>query len=400
MSRTADYTIQGFLYEFNKTITEILNKTDDLPVTVNGIFEDIDISTPTGIKAIQCKYHESKDRFTLSDIYKPILLMLDNFFDNPTLNIEYILFAYFPNETIGLKTLNKADIENVLTTKDTKFSKLITKLKGNVDIDNFLLCFKFEIGNSLETLMNENYSKLISEGFTKEDIETIFYPNSIQKIAELAIKHVDTDRQIKKSDLIKHLKDTKSAAITRWTSELATYQKILDKKRNQLKANLDQNSRLRYFVISDHIENFDSEIVNFINDYIKKYFDKPLLHDKTPVFCLDCSIDLFKDIWKRLQRKGIVVETGIIDDEFFQKEFLRTPKRIVKDKWIEFKLRFCNIQNSNAIYAINSLKCDDLFIVSNRNYSIIDVRDVNKEILGVNTFTELKYLLSITKTVN
>lgn len=29
MSRTADYTIQGFLYQFNKTALEILSAQDD-----------------------------------------------------------------------------------------------------------------------------------------------------------------------------------------------------------------------------------------------------------------------------------------------------------------------------------------------------------------------------------
>ncbi|MGA2525126.1 MAG: hypothetical protein ABSF79_00705 [Smithellaceae bacterium] len=30
MSRAADYTIKGFLYQFNKTLLEILNSQDDL----------------------------------------------------------------------------------------------------------------------------------------------------------------------------------------------------------------------------------------------------------------------------------------------------------------------------------------------------------------------------------
>ncbi|MCT7009442.1 hypothetical protein M1749_24160, partial [Salmonella enterica subsp. enterica serovar Oranienburg] len=71
MARTADYTIQGFLYQFNKTLLEILRAAGDSVVTVEGIVEDIDIVAGDVTTAIQCKYHESNDVFTLSSIYKP-----------------------------------------------------------------------------------------------------------------------------------------------------------------------------------------------------------------------------------------------------------------------------------------------------------------------------------------
>ena len=59
MPRTADYTIQGFLYQFNKTMLEILRAQDDDKVTVEGIVEDIEVATPTTLTAVQCKYHEA-----------------------------------------------------------------------------------------------------------------------------------------------------------------------------------------------------------------------------------------------------------------------------------------------------------------------------------------------------
>ncbi len=37
MSRTADYTIKGFLYQFNKTLLEILNAEGGQQITVEGI---------------------------------------------------------------------------------------------------------------------------------------------------------------------------------------------------------------------------------------------------------------------------------------------------------------------------------------------------------------------------
>ena len=99
MSRTADYTIQGFLYQFNKTALEVLKAQDDDTIIVEGIVEDIEIASLGSLTAIQCKYHEASTSFTASAIYKPLLQMLKHFSDNQTANIRYVLFAHFP--TIG-----------------------------------------------------------------------------------------------------------------------------------------------------------------------------------------------------------------------------------------------------------------------------------------------------------
>jgi hypothetical protein len=68
-SRVANYPIQGFIYQFNKTLLAILDSTDDAKVTVEGLIEDIDIIEPLKTTAIQCKYHESQTDFSLSIIW-------------------------------------------------------------------------------------------------------------------------------------------------------------------------------------------------------------------------------------------------------------------------------------------------------------------------------------------
>lgn len=85
MPRSADYTIQGFLYQFNKTALELLKAQDDDTVTVEGIVEDIEVTSPDSLTAIQCKYHEASTSFTPSTVYKPLLQMLKHFSDYPIL---------------------------------------------------------------------------------------------------------------------------------------------------------------------------------------------------------------------------------------------------------------------------------------------------------------------------
>ena len=71
MSRTADYTVQGFLYQFNKTLVAVLASGDDEVVTVEGIVEDIEVTSTGSRTAIQCKYHEASSGFTKGTVYKP-----------------------------------------------------------------------------------------------------------------------------------------------------------------------------------------------------------------------------------------------------------------------------------------------------------------------------------------
>jgi len=98
LDRIADSTIKGFLYQFNKTILEVVTAGDDDVVTVEGVVEDVDILSTSGeLKAIQCKYHESKKEFIPSLIFKPLLQMAEAYDKNPSENIRYTIFIYIQN---------------------------------------------------------------------------------------------------------------------------------------------------------------------------------------------------------------------------------------------------------------------------------------------------------------
>ena len=83
MSSVATYAIQGFLYQFHKTLLEILRADDESEITVEGTIEDIDIFRADGsIEALQCKYHESKEKYVQSIIFRPLLQMMEHFASN------------------------------------------------------------------------------------------------------------------------------------------------------------------------------------------------------------------------------------------------------------------------------------------------------------------------------
>lgn len=399
MSRTADYTIQGFIYQFIITFHELLLSSDDDEITVEGIIEDIDVSTPNGKKAVQCKYHESKQKFTLSAIYKPVLQMFCHYKNNPTANIKYRLHAHFPNETVGSeKILTKTELDSILESKATDLQKYITELTGFTRADEFLKQFKVKFGASLSDTEKAVIVCLASEGFTTEDATEIFYPNAIHTIAELSIQHDEEKRKIKKIGFLNDLKRKKKTAISRWTKELQDYTKFLKQRRKQIGEVLNSNSRKRAIILdASFITDFERNIPLLIQEYVSKYNSKIRLN-QCPVFSLVCDEDMLNSIWKSLDQKKLTIERGIIADTFNTARFLRDPLKVIKDGVIEFKLKLCNHEYEfDSI--VNEAGFDDAIIISDKDFPFENTIGCNIEKLKTQEIKEIKYLLSLTSTL-
>ncbi|MFD4707153.1 hypothetical protein ACFWM3_20115 [Gottfriedia sp. NPDC058432] len=400
MERTADYTIQGFIYQFNKTLLEVLNDKDDSIIYIEGIVEDIEVKTPLITKAIQCKYHEASERFQLSTIYKPILQMMEHFYDNSGSNIEYRLYAHFPSEDCGTELkLTEEQVNIIFKSNDKKYKKMIEKLKGKVDIKQFIKRFTLEFGASLKSLIDDVKTALISNDLPKDSIDELFYPNAIQMIADLSIIHQPDQRKINNSTLTKNLHLIRKTAVTRWTRSLKTLDIILKTKKRQLNSNLAKNSRLRYFLISESsVDNFNEEIVTFITDYLNKYHYKEV-HDKTPIFCIECSEEVFHSIRVRLHKKNVKFNDGLVTDAFFDKnKFLIDPVRakIGKSLYVEFLLKLKRY-DSNILGILNEYKCDDFFVFNETVPEELDLQDINLEQVDLKDIKQIRYIMGMSE---
>ncbi len=396
MARTADYTIQGFLYQFNKTLLTILSAGDDAEITVEGIIEDIDIKDGFGCTAIQCKYHEAQQDFALSLIYKPILQMMSHFRANQAMGVNYVLYAYFPNKTNGdTLVISSENIDSILSSQNKELKQYTDELKGQVNVEAFLQHFRFEFAQSLDILVESTRDALQGNGFSNTDVETLVYPNAIQEIANLSIKHAAAERLITKARFLERLRTIKTTAVSKWTLALKSRAKILEARRKQLKTNLNKNARLRYFLIfKDSIQDFSSNIVLFISDYLDKYHFKSA-HICTPLICLECAEGDFKEIRWRLHKKGIVANDGFVADNFDKTWFLREPVR--NKTAMEFRVRLLRCDGTD-LSVLNVKKCDDLFLIGDGAYEGLDTQDVNVERLAPVHFQELKYLLGVCET--
>ena len=401
MSRTADYSIQGFIYQFIVTLHKILLTTDNnSEITIEGPIEDIDLETPSGIEAIQCKYHETKEKFTLSAIYKPVLQMMNHYNKNSSNNIKYRLYAHFPNETVGAKkALSIIEINQILSSKAKEYKSLIDELTGFTDISGFISKFELEFGASLSDLEKAVVVSLSNEGFSTEDSEEIFYPNAIHRIAELSIKHNDSDRKINKADFISTLKEKKKTAISRWTKELKSFEKLLKKRREQMRDNLNKNSRVRAIILdSSYINDYNSKIVQLIEDFVNKYNCKIKLHH-CPLFSLINDDDTLNNIWKRLNSKKIIVERGLIAGQLDVKYFLREPMRVIKENKSEFNIRLCNHENEFTKVLLEA-SFDDLIVISDKDFDFLkSISDTNIEKIETKEINEIRYLLALTNSL-
>lgn len=430
MGRVADSTIKGFMYQFNLTLKEVLESTDEI-IKVEGIIEDIDKIFKENITAIQCKYHGTAEKFEWSIVYKPILQMIKSYIKLGSTDISFILYAYFPSEPKGEKEITKSVVQNMLNTtdighicnyiayikeiQDPEIESLVKKsrktkedkdkikkyfdsnelnIKCNID-DFFERRFKFIIGQEYNELELENKKLLCQNGFSYEDAEEFAFPNAIQAIASLSIINDDDKRNITKKELVKNIKDRKSTSISRWTKELSNYKKLLNVRRRQMARNLNVNFRKRCFVFNpEQIENFEEEIVLFIKDYTEKYCSKAKLHIPAILCIQNYTKEQIDEIVSRLYEKGIETETGYRGNTFYPEVFLNSPQKKLKENWIQFKVKLC-FDSKEYIETINRNKQDDLFQITEKLPVNLSTRDVNVEELDINNFDEIRYLLKL-----
>lgn len=395
--RTADSTIKGFLYQFNKTLLEITQADDDEIITVEGLVEDVDIYSADGsLKAIQCKYHESQDKFTGSLIYKPLLQMAESFSKNSKKDIEYTIFLHVPTEKLGVRNIEKVMLDEAMATDNQSLIKIVTRIENNFDADEFLKNVKIEFGTSIDDLEVEVKESLGKYRLPGSDIDTLLYPNAITKISKLSSLKSEADRKISNEDLRKYLSSVTTTAISKWTLSLKNRKAILKQIKKQLENSFSQNSRERCFYFDIYeIEEFEKRIVVFIGNYLDKYHSKPS-HLKTPVFAMNIDFESIKNIQYRLFKKGIKANTGLVGDVFEVESFYKDPIQIIQKSKIEnreFDLRLLAL--SSEQHAINHRKGDDLYLVSSSTPECIETTDINHYQIGTNNFNELEYVISL-----
>ncbi|MFW8610159.1 hypothetical protein [Rhizobium beringeri] len=393
MGRTAEYSVKGYVYQFLRYLNEILDAGAGTTVTIEGAIEDIDVNAIGSTTAVQCKYHEQAEKYTLGKIYKPVLLMVEHFsqMSAGSPDVRYRLFCHFPGST-GTQTLTRTDLDTIVATKAVGLLPIVNRVKPGTDLDDFLTRFEIEFGPSVEEYQVAVLAKLATKGFSAADIDAIIYPAAFQRIVDAATQSSVVTRTIDPAPFIASLKDVRRVTFTRWTRELATRAQIFKRLRGELKDALDRNSRSRYFVIDpDTVEDFDKDIVRFIKAFVEKYSFK-YLHDNPPLFALTGPYDV-GSLQVRLHDAGVKCATGLIGNaEVRLAELLRKPMIQRKPKvMLEFRLR---LAGRNGLGNLGADRPDELFLV-NVKEDDWGHSDINVHRFEIDRLSDLEYALQL-----
>jgi hypothetical protein len=392
--RSAEYSIRGYLYQFLRYLRDILEAGDATSITIEGAIEDIDIRTCDVTIAVQCKYHEQAEKYTLGKIYKPVLLMLEHFSNNTSQEpeVRYHLFCHFPGMT-GAKKLSRSELDTVLSTTSTDLKKIIGRISAAADIDVFLSRFEIEFGPAVDDLQRTVLTMFESRGFSAEDVEAVIYPAAFQRVVDIATQGTVGERTVEPLVFIQWLRNVRNVTFTRWTRELLTRGKIFQRLRKDLKESLAQNHRRRFFVINPaQIANFDDEIVKFVRRFVERYSFK-YLHDHPPLFAFVGDYDVGA-LQVRLHDIGLRCATGIIGNgELRLSELIRTPMIQRQPKVnMEFRLRL--VKRASLGDITTAYRPDDLFLVNVMDDSWAHP-DINVHNFEIERLSDLEYVLQL-----
>ena len=414
-NRYADSTIKGFLFQFEKTLNELLfAENDEDIITVEGI-EDIDVDVSGMMNYIQCKYHETQDNYCNSIIEKPIIQMLNHWCSaNQDASINYKLYCHFPNEENRKESLSEEIIKGFLN-KNTpdKLEKLKDGIRkhihkfGDNSIIEFISRFTIEFSSSLAQLKDSNIDRLRQLNFNEDIITEVVHPNALFIIHELAIKNNINDRKISVKEFLQKLKSLDKVLLWKYSKFLNNYRQILTRKRKYLHDNLNINLRRRCFVFDvDSFKDFENTIIIFIKEYLDKFqYKNSKLHisnENIPMFIIANNFESFKTVYKGLRNKNINANIGFTFDleDWSENEFFKDAVINLKQGAIDFRIRLLYIDENiieNRQSVLSAHTPDDLFIVNTEIFKTLNLAGCNKEIIDVKNINELKYVLNMVK---
>lgn len=426
--RQADSTIKGYLYQFNKSILEILEAENDATIVLEGIIEDIDIHLPSSTMTIQCKYHEDK-KYQVSSVAVPILEMLCHYCESSYLGkrVFYILYAYYAENvdvvdmdafldflgstrdkdilckyfhriytipdsnilTIANK-VHKSKVEKEQLVNYYKTNRTVLAIRAN--IPEFWKSFTYVKAEQFDTLKEKVVRKL--EEITDRDTAiTMYYPNAFSLVASLSAKATVQEREITKRKLVAFLSQQKSVLLNKWTLEILDGEKIIRAKKVHLASAFALNSDVRAFVFSDtFLETVGDSIVSFIQEYLNKYFKKPKLQ-KPPIFIFgNGSTTLMQNTLLALYKYQRSVNTGLIGNAFVEDSFVNNtncaPNYVCKMAML----------HDVSVDILERCHVNQLYIVGTVAEALLSANYVVEE-LGVRDINTFRYLVGLSKTL-
>lgn len=421
--RQANSTIKGYLYQFNKSILEILNADDKASITLEGVIEDIDIELPTSTSTIQCKYHEDA-KFTISSVAAPIMEMVCHYNECVALgkSTKYILFAHYCENVENIDTSAFEEYISTTTSKEIQLSyfhkiysisdplilELANKSKKSKDDKDKILnyysanrsslklcfkwsefwdCFKYVAAEEFD-ILKESVIEKLCEQTERTTAEDLYYPNAFSMVANISAKPEVGERTVCKQSFVEKLKSKESLLITKWMLVGFEKKKILRSKKQHLANSFSLNTAIRAFVFSEHFHSANEEkIIPFIQEYIAKYFKKKTLQ-KPPVFIFENGSDIIQKVILGLHKYQKPVNSGFVGNVFMKDSFVNNT-----DCSTEFVCKVASLENVNA-EILECCNVDQLYIIGNVKTELSSLNYYTEQI-DIEKINELRYLVNL-----
>lgn len=199
-NRSANATILGYRYQFDYSIKQILEQTDNLSEIVLEGLEDIDILTQDITHLHQCKYYSGTE-YKPSVIKDAIISMFNHFQANKGGNFKYYLYGHFKKGADKFSSdieYLKNRIFNISLNED-ELKEFHSRLTINVNAEEF-------------TQQEQSIIRLLSDYFPvykdAELIKSLYLSNSRNIIIEKSSNK--DNRNITKEQFIEQLKSSET----------------------------------------------------------------------------------------------------------------------------------------------------------------------------------------------
>jgi len=315
-SRSANQSLKGYYYQFDKTILSLLTSPLTTSITVEGI-EDLDIENIIDTTVIQCKYYASKN-FSLVALRPAIIFMIENFLKSGR-DLQYRIYAHFSD--LESKTFKPSieEIRGLLTfTEDGKLINFLTANKiSDDDLKSFLSKFTIEVGENFEKQQQQTLDK-IGEAMNAKSTEEkeFFYSKALKIIYDLAIRKELEKRKISKKNFLEVLSNGQVFLFDQWFYQFKSKQSYIKFVRKSIKtADGMRTQKSKFLLIGANILNSQTAKLNiehFIKNLIESHFKigSALSNTECWTIILEMDISEIKSVKERLIKQNLKFNEG------------------------------------------------------------------------------------------
>jgi hypothetical protein len=342
------YAIKGFLYQFDKTLIEILkNPGEKIRIEQK---QDIDYQD----FVIQVKHKETQN-YSTSKIRNPVIQLIDLFKEDKTQ--KFCLYCYFKDKSPYEWKLSVQDLDKILGDKKSDYMPYLKKEFVKKFIIHFSEDFETQFLQLIELIQQEFFSSTLARKKASDQEKAYIYHSIFRsKLLDIAIKEKE-EREISKTDLSSFITAAEKTifygAYSKYLSK-EKYEKLIKKEYFTFNtANIDNFERLVVIECNEGVNLVDiNKIVNRIS---KKYFRKG--SSPQPYLCFtNLKAEKLIELKQELADQGLMFNDGT----YFNGDRFRLDK-IIENMSYDDKIKVKIVDAENLSKILDKIKIKELF---------------------------------------